>query len=117
MFRRGAPMRLRIVATCAVIALLAVACGNAGSGKASDTTAPVTSAGSGGTTPNTDLTTNVHVDAPGVTDTEIDVAAITTNTNNPTGSYAPLADGIKAYFEMVNSKGGIYGRKLKLKID
>jgi branched-chain amino acid transport system substrate-binding protein len=110
-------MRLRIVATCAVIALLAVACGNAGSGKTTDTTVPAGSTGSGSTTPNTDLTTNVHVDAPGVTDTEIDVAAVTTNSNNPTGSYAPLADGVKAYFEMVNSKGGIYGRKLKLKID
>jgi len=107
-------MRLRIVATCAVIALLAAACGNAGSSKATDTTAPSGSTGSGSTTPNTDLTTNVHVDAPGVTDTEIHVASVTTNSNNPTGSYAPFTDGVKAYFEMVNSKGGIYGRKLKL---
>ena len=28
------------------------------------------------------------------------------------GSYAPLVDGIKAYFAMVNASGGIYGRKL-----
>src|SRR5438132_1134737 len=34
--------------------------------------------------------------------------------DGPTGSYAPLADGIRAYFEMVNSSGGIYGRQLKL---
>jgi ABC-type branched-subunit amino acid transport system substrate-binding protein len=110
-------MRLRIVATCAVIMLLAVACGNAGSGKATDTTAPLGSTGPTTTRNPSDLTKNVHVDAPGVTDTEIHVAAVTTNSNNPTGSYAPLADGVKAYFEMINSKGGIYGRKLKLTID
>jgi ABC-type branched-subunit amino acid transport system substrate-binding protein len=63
------------------------------------------------------LTKNVPVTAPGVSDTEIKVAAITTQSNNPTGSYAPLADGIKAYFEMINSNGGIYGRKLKLAIN
>jgi hypothetical protein len=102
-------MRSRIVATCAVIALLAVACGNAGSDKAET---PTTPGGTGTVTKNTDLTTNVPVDAPGVTDTEIKVAAVTTNSNNPTGSYAPLVDGVKAYFEMINDGGGIYGRKL-----
>src|SRR4051812_35217779 len=109
MFRRGAPMRVKIVAACAVIALLAVACGNAGSDKTTATTAP---SGTGGPTTTADLTKNVPVDAPGVSDTEIHVAAITTNSNNPTGSYASFADGIKAYFEMINSEGGIYGRKL-----
>jgi ABC-type branched-subunit amino acid transport system substrate-binding protein len=108
-------MRSRIVAICAVIALLGVACGNAGSeDDATDTTAPSTDTGP---TTTSDLTKNVPVDAPGVTDTEIQVAAITTNTNNPTGSYAGIADGVKAYFEMINSQGGIYGRKLVLKID
>jgi branched-chain amino acid transport system substrate-binding protein len=107
-------MRLRIVATCAVIALLAVACGNAGSSKATDTTAPL---GSTGPTTTADLKKNVPVTAPGVSSTEIKVAAITSNTNNPTGSYASLADGIKAYFEMINSQGGIYGRKLVLTAD
>ena len=57
------------------------------------------------------------VDAPGVTDTEIKVAAITAKTNNLTGSYAPLVDGIKAYFEMINDGGGIYGRKLVVAYD
>ena len=107
-------MRSRIVATCALVALLAVACGNAGSGKAEDTTPTLAP---GGTTTTADLTKNVPVDAPGVSDTEIKVAAITTNSNNPTGSYAPLADGIKAYFAMINDGGGIYGRKLVLSTD
>jgi len=109
-------MRLRIVATCAVIALLAVACGNAGSSKSSPTvpsgsTGPVTTAN------KADLTKNVPVTAPGVSSTEIHVAAVTSNTNNPTGSYGALADGIKAYFAMINAGGGIYGRKLVLTAD
>src|SRR6187401_2927348 len=100
-------MRSRIVATCAVMALLAVACGNAGSDKAEET--PTTPGGTGTvTTGKVDLNKNVPVDAPGVSDTEIKVAAVTTNSNNPTGSYAPLVDGVKAYFEMINEGGGIY---------
>lgn len=35
-------------------------------------------------------------------------------TNNPQGSFAALADGVRAYFAMVNAGGGIYGRQLKL---
>jgi ABC-type branched-subunit amino acid transport system substrate-binding protein len=97
------------------MALLAVACGNAGSGKAET---PTTPGGTGTvTTGKQDLTKNVPVDAPGVSNTEIKVAAVTTNSNNPTGSYAPLADGVKAYFAMINAGGGIYGRKLTLSID
>ena len=98
------------------MAVLAVACGNAGSGKAGDTTLPSnTGPVTTGTKP--DLTKHVPVTAPGVTDTEIKVAAITTQTSNPTGSYAPLGDGIKAYFAMINSRGGIYGRKLVLAVN
>jgi ABC-type branched-subunit amino acid transport system substrate-binding protein len=96
------------------MALLAVACGNAGSSK---TAPPTTPAGNTGPTTTADLKKHVTVTAPGVTDTEIKVAAITTNSNNPTGSYASLADGMKAYFAMINAGGGIYGRKLTLAID
>jgi ABC-type branched-subunit amino acid transport system substrate-binding protein len=109
-------MHSRIVATCAVMALLAVACGNANTSKATDTTlAPNT--GPATTASPAELQRNVHVDAPGVSDTEIKVAAISTNSNNPIGSNAPVADGVKAYFAMVNAGGGIYGRKLVLTAD
>src|SRR6185503_14057602 len=65
-----------------------------------------------------DLKTNVPVTAPGVSGTEIDVAAIVTKTNNPTGaSFGPLVEGVKAYFKMINDNGGIYGRKLVVKYD
>jgi ABC-type branched-subunit amino acid transport system substrate-binding protein len=109
-------MRSRILAACAVVALLTVACGNAGSDKTTDTTLPANQ-GPATTASAADLEKNVPVDAPGVTDTEIHVAAITSKTNNLTGSYGPLVDGIKAYFEKVNDAGGIYGRKLVVSSD
>jgi len=92
------------------------ACGNAGSSKSSDTSTPPA------TGPNTtfsaaDLTKNLPVTAPGVTSTEIKVASITAKTNNLTGSYGALVDGIKAYFAMVNANGGIYGRHLVVAYD
>ena len=109
-------MRARIVLLGLTIVLLAPACQSSESGKASDTTLP--SGGPTSTVSAADLKKNVPVNAPGVTDTEIDVAAIMTKTNNPTGaSYGPLVDGMKAYFKMVNDKGGIYGRKLVVKYD
>jgi ABC-type branched-subunit amino acid transport system substrate-binding protein len=109
-------MRARIVVVGLAIVLIAAACGNSGSSKeTSDTTLP---AGGPTTTASAaDLKKNVPVTAPGVTDTEIDIATITSKTNNLTGSYAPLVDGIKAYFQMVNDNGGIYGRKLVIKYD
>jgi ABC-type branched-subunit amino acid transport system substrate-binding protein len=67
-------------------------------------------------TPTTfgDLTKKVPVHAKGVTDTEIVTDAVITLTNSPAGSFGPLADGVRAYFAMVNAAGGIYGRKLRL---
>ncbi len=57
-----------------------------------------------------------RVDQPGVTDTEIHVGGVTSKTNPLGGNYASSFDGVKAYFNMVNSSKdkGIYGRKLKL---
>jgi branched-chain amino acid transport system substrate-binding protein len=110
-------MRSRIVATCAVLALLAVACGNSNSSKASGPTQPVGSTGPATTASAAQLKENVPVSAPGVTSTEIKVATITSKTNNLTGSYGPLVDGVKAYFAMVNANGGIYGRKLVVSSD
>jgi branched-chain amino acid transport system substrate-binding protein len=105
-----------LVAGLAIV-LVAGACGNSGSSKPTSATTlppsgPTTTAGA------SDLETNVPVSAPGVSSSEIDVAAITTKTNNPTGgSFGPLVDGMKAYFKMVNDNGGIYGRKLVVKYD
>ncbi len=56
------------------------------------------------------------VDQPGVTDTEIHVGGVLTDTMNPTGvSYGPAFDGVEAYFEYINTtEGGVYGRELVL---
>jgi len=55
------------------------------------------------------------VDQPGVTSKTITVGGVATESNDPTGaSLGSAFDGAKAYFAMVNSKGGVYGRKLVL---
>lgn len=56
------------------------------------------------------------VDQPGVSDTEIRVGGVLTDTMNPTGvSYGPAFDAVEAYFEYINeTEGGVYGRELVL---
>jgi len=112
-------MRSRILAVGAVIALLTVACGNAGSdknGSVPQTTKP-------GTPPITevtgaDLKKNVPLSGvQGVTDDEIKVAVITAGSNPLAGDYTTYKDGIQAYFNMINEQGGIYGRKLVISSD
>src|SRR6478736_2304572 len=55
---------------------------------------------------------HVPVTAKGVSDTEISVDTISSKTNPLHGRYAEIADGMQAYFNMVNAEGGLYGRKL-----
>lgn len=96
-------MRGRVVAALMVFGLVAAACSNS-SGDDSGS-----SSGSG----NGDEVSTV--DQPGVTDTEIKVGGVVTLTGNPIGSdLGGLNDGVEAYFEMINSEGGIYGRDLVL---
>lgn len=54
------------------------------------------------------------VDQPGVTDDTIRVGGVTSTTNAVQGKYGDAYDGVKAYFAMQNSKGGVYGRDLEL---
>ena len=55
------------------------------------------------------------VDQPGVSQNEIRVGGVVSKTNPLGGDYASSFDGVKAYFNMVNSRRtGIYGRKLNL---
>jgi branched-chain amino acid transport system substrate-binding protein len=51
---------------------------------------------------------------PGVTDTEILLGTHLALSGSPAAASAPYADGMKAYFDYINSQGGIYGRKIKL---
>ncbi len=98
----GYSMRVRIIAVLAVLSLVALGCSNSDN-KADSTT--TTGGGSGGGT---------AVDQPGVTSDTIRVGGVVSKTNALNGPYASAFDGVKAYFNMVNSEGGIYNRKLEL---
>ncbi|HSO97021.1 MAG TPA: ABC transporter substrate-binding protein [Acidimicrobiia bacterium] len=51
---------------------------------------------------------------PGVTGTTINVGGIAGVTNPVGQPYASGFDGVQAYFNYINAKGGVYGRKFKL---
>jgi len=77
--------------TLAVLTLVLTGCSNA-------------KAGAGGSS-NT---------APGVTSNEIDVGSIANISGPLSSDFAPVVNGVEAYFSMVNAEGGVAGRKLKL---
>ncbi len=77
-------------AACIALAVGLAACGNAKAG--------VSSGGA----------------APGVTATQINVGSIANVTGPLSSGFAPVVNGVQAYFSMVNAEGGVAGRKLKL---
>ena len=83
--------KARVMAACLAVAVVAAACGNA---------KVQTSRGGSG--------------APGVTSTSITVGSIANITGILSSDFAPIVDGVKAYFSMVNAQGGVNGRKLVL---
>jgi ABC-type branched-subunit amino acid transport system substrate-binding protein len=96
------------VAAFAAFVLVAVACGNSKSStnaNGGDNNPGPTGTASGG---------NVAVNAPGVSATEIRVGGVASVTNPLGGNYGDIFKGVQAYFNMINSEGGIYGRQLKL---
>jgi len=107
-------LRRRALGSLAALAMIAAACSNAShhdvskSGTGRSTTTSTGGSGAAGSSKH------VPVDAPGVSDTEIKTASITSKTNPLGGNEGDLNNGIKAYFDSINSKGGIYGRKLVL---
>jgi branched-chain amino acid transport system substrate-binding protein len=82
--------------------LLLLSCG--GKEKAAETPAATQPTGAG--TPSAEK-------VPGVTDTEILLGTHMPISQTVAAAYAPVADGIRAYFDYINSQGGIYGRKIK----
>jgi branched-chain amino acid transport system substrate-binding protein len=50
---------------------------------------------------------------PGVTDTEVLVGANFPLSQSQASAYAVIADGMRAYWDYINSQGGIYGRKIR----
>ena len=104
--------RRRTVALAVTLVLVfaAAACGNSSSESKPTTT---TAGNDGGTDGGTDTTLpgeKVAVDAPGVTDDEIKVGGVASVDNPLGGKYGDSFAGVKAYFDMINASGGIYGR-------
>jgi ABC-type branched-subunit amino acid transport system substrate-binding protein len=107
-------MRARVVAAGLAMIFVVAACGNSESAKTSDEPTGTTVPGGIQPVSEADQKKNVPIDEEGVTDTEIGVAVITSTTNIIGGRYAEYADGIQAYFDYVNSQGGLYGRQFKI---
>ena len=83
-------------------ALILMACGGdeEGPSKTPGATAKTTAIGAGDTT--------------GVTDSEIKIGIHIPLSQNPAAAYAPIAFGIRAYFDYINDQGGVNGRKITL---
>jgi len=106
-------MRRRMLAMLTVVVVAAAACGNSKKDETTNTTAK-----NGGVTQTTASSSQLKVHHPvtakGVTDDSITVDVIASKNNPLHGHYAEIADGVQAYFNMINSEGGIYGRQLKI---
>jgi ABC-type branched-subunit amino acid transport system substrate-binding protein len=103
--------RLRpLLGSVLALTLLAAACGNSGNDTSSKTTTTEKTATTtgGSSTPITGV--------PGVTADEIRFSSFGTISQNPLGTCVLecFDQGVKAYFEYRNSKGGVDGRKLVL---
>jgi branched-chain amino acid transport system substrate-binding protein len=108
-------MRTRGVALLLLAAIAVASCGNSGDDSASNNNTPGSTQAPGATTTTANLKEKLPVTAPGVTDSEIRVSVIASITNPIGGNYGAIADGVNAYFDMMNSEnGGIYGRQFKV---
>ncbi len=96
--RRRRRPALRALGTVCVVGLMAAACSSSSSSSAS-----VPSAGANETA--------------GVTATSILLGTTTPQTGPAAPGYSEIAPATKAYFDYVNAKGGVYGRKITYKID
>ena len=85
-------LRLPVVAAAVTASLVAAGCGSSGSG------------GSGG---------GAAASVPGITKTQILIGSHQPLTGPAAPGYSEIAPAANAYFQYVNSKGGINGRKIK----
>jgi branched-chain amino acid transport system substrate-binding protein len=92
---------LLLLGALTAVAVIAVACGEGG-----EETQETPGASPAATQPTAEA-------VPGVTDTEILLGAHYPISQTPAAAYAPIADGMRAYFEYVNSQGGVNGRKIR----
>ena len=89
---RSLRLRLPVVAAAVTASLVAAGCGSSGNG------------GSGG---------SAAASVPGITKTQILIGSHQPLTGPAAPGYSEIAPAANAYFQYVNSKGGIYGRKIK----
>jgi branched-chain amino acid transport system substrate-binding protein len=91
-----------IVAAVMAVSLLMAACGGEKQAGAPTAASPGASPAAGG-------------DTTGVTDTQILLGSTLPLSQTVAAAYAPVGDGMQAYFAYVNDvEGGVYGRKIKL---
>jgi branched-chain amino acid transport system substrate-binding protein len=112
----GMSLGKRLCWTAAGVSLIAVAmliagCGGGGSSDNSNVMTGGTSGRPVVQVPGPTLTAEA-LDTTGVTDHEIKLGTHFPLSGNPAAAYAPIAYGIKAFFDYINAQGGIYGRKI-----
>jgi branched-chain amino acid transport system substrate-binding protein len=105
----------------ALLALVAAACSNASddSGSGGDNAGTTADSTDGGALTYAEvlelpIDENVPVTAPGVDDSTIRVGGVASTTNPIGGKEGESFEGVHAYFEYMNSQGGVYGRNLEL---
>ncbi len=98
------------VAALALVAGVSAACSSPSSSSSTTTTttSATTATTSGGSSSSS---------APGVSKTQIDVATISSKTGPLAGYFDGISPGMNAYFQMINAKGGINGRKIVITAD
>ncbi len=97
-------------ASLLAITLAVTACGG-GSSDVSSVATTETNGRSVVPVPGPTLTAEA-VDATGVSANEIKLGTHFPLSGNPAAAYAPIAYGMKAFFDYINAQGGIYGRKI-----
>ena len=93
----------RMIVPVAIVALLATACGT------TKTSAPPSTSG-----PSASSTTTPNGASPGVTSTSVTVGQVDDLTAPLPGLFKGAEDGTKAYFDYINSLGGVNGRMINL---
>jgi ABC-type branched-subunit amino acid transport system substrate-binding protein len=99
--KRTRRLRWQAAAIVTVATFAVAACSSGGSSSST--------AGSGSGSSNTALTAS----APGITPTQITIGSHQPLTGPAAPGYSEIAPAANAYFQYVNSRGGIYGRKIK----
>jgi branched-chain amino acid transport system substrate-binding protein len=94
---------LMVVAVLVAVPLLLAACGE----EEAETPGPTTAAG--------ETPAAAEGDTTGVTDTQILLGTHLPISQTVAAAYAPIGDGMRAYFDYINdAEGGVYGRKIKI---